>query len=135
MGVLEEARRAVELLERQLELLRAMEGQSTELLSLSRGHVDGLLLSGTFSPDPSSGTFTRSFTVPFRAIAFADPNNLGLTISTGTGGESQGAGVVATAAGDAGCVPLVGSQIHVTPGASGKFFLAVYSRSPGFFWG
>jgi len=129
-----EMRDDVDLLHEILTFLKANLDASTALLATTRGHRNSILLAGTFLGKPTA-PFTRSFSVPFAAVAFVDSNSLGLNISTGQGGETEGPGVIIASAGAAGCLPLLGDRIAVTPASSGSFFLAVFSRLPGLAFG
>lgn len=131
--MIERAREDLEVLRLILDEARATREASTELLALTRGAVNGMLWSGMARPD-SSGNWSQTVQVPFAAVAFADPNGLGLTIGTGTAGQVMGPGVVVTDLGDAGCVPLVGTQLFVTPRTVGAFFIALFTRPQSFFW-
>ncbi len=133
MKVIEETRESLETLKLILSEVRAQREAGTELLALSRGAVNNMLWSGMAKPD-ASGNWNQTFQVPFAAVAFADPNGLGLTIGTGTAGQGLGPGVVVTDLGDAGCVPLIGTQLFVTPKTAGAFFIAVFTRPQAFFW-
>jgi hypothetical protein len=138
MGALGDLPEDVVLLHELLERIVRAQELSTEALASTRGLVNDTLYVGTALPNASSGIFHRSFAVPFCAVSFADTNAVGLTLSTGTGNEGAGPGVVKAAAGDAGTVPLTGSQLVITVGstetAGGAFFLAVYTRPRPFMW-
>ncbi len=93
----------------------------TEHLLAERGYVNDVLWAGTALPSPTSLIWQKSFAGPFASVAWADPFNLGLTLSTGQGNETNGPGVIVSPPGDAGCAPLSDSQLSVQVGSlSGK---------------
>ncbi|MHB8431031.1 MAG: hypothetical protein ACYDDZ_10980 [Acidimicrobiales bacterium] len=127
------AREDLLVLHELLEEARAQRVQSSELLALTRGGMsNGVLWAGTVAPD-LSGAWRETFQVPFASVAFADPNQLGLTIATGEGG-TRGPGIVNVPAGGAGCVPIVGTQLVVRPGTPGTFVVVVFAKPQPFSW-
>jgi hypothetical protein len=123
-----------ELLHEVLGFLKANLEASTALIATTRGHRNNVLLAGMFSATPTA-PFARSFSVPMAGVYYLDMNSLGLTISTGTGVETEGPGVIVPKAGDARCLPLLGDRIVVTPGAPGSFYVACFSVFPVVFFG
>lgn len=127
---LAQARADFEGLTELLAEIKAARATQTDILAATRGlQTNGCLFAGMVSPD-KSGAFHATFQVPFASVAFADPSGLGLLISTTDGeGSSVGPGTLTTGPGDAGCLPLTGTQLSVTPTASaGAFFVAVFAR-------
>jgi hypothetical protein len=130
----------LELLHELLEQEVATQVKMTEHLLAERGYVNDVLWIGTALPNATSLIWNKSFSGPFASVAFADPNALGLTVSTGQGNETNGPGVIQVPAGDAGCVPLSDTQLNVKVGSlgagaiQGAFIIAVYAVPKPFSW-
>lgn len=135
MGERIEAVRAdLEVLHEILGELREEKGRSSELLALTRWSLNSVLWCGTAASKTEEGNaWRKTFQVPFASVAFADPNKLGLTISTSEA-TTQGPGVIVAPAGNAGCVPLVGTQLVITPGTAGLFVVCVFASQQPFSW-
>ncbi|MGO9207636.1 MAG: hypothetical protein ACLQBX_15885 [Candidatus Limnocylindrales bacterium] len=140
MSTLEDLEESILLAHRLLEELAHSNIKMTEHLLAERSYVNDVLWIGTALPNATSLVWNKSFAGPFASVAFADPNALGLTISTGQGNETNGPGVIQIPAGDAGCVPLSDTQLNVKVGAlgagaiQGAFVIAVYAVPKPFSW-
>ena len=137
---LEELHEDLRMIHELLEQLTKSNVRMTEHLLAERSYVNDVLWAGTALPNQTSLRWDKEFAGPFAAVAFADPNALGLTISTGQGNEASGPGVIKVPSGDAGCVPLSDSHLSVTVGGlgagaiQGAFVIVVYARPKPFSW-
>ncbi len=135
---LEELHEDLQMIHKLLEQLTHANVKMTENLLAERGYVNDVLWAGTALPNQTSLRWDKEFAGPFAAVAFADPNALGLTVSTGQGNEASGPGVITVPAGDAGCVPLSDSHLSVTVGklgaVQGAFVIVVYAKPKPFSW-
>jgi hypothetical protein len=140
MTTLEEIHESLHAVHEILAQMGALNAKLTEHLLKDRGYVNEVLWAGTALPNATSLRWDKEFAGPFASVAFADPNALGLVISTGQGFETSGPGVIKVPAGDAGCIPLSDTHISVTVGSlgagaiQGAFVVVVYAHPQPFSW-